>query len=138
MQSNSGWAIGFTAFAAILMVLIGAFQAVMGLVAVFNQEFYVATPNYVFAFDVGTWGWIHLIFGVVVLIAGFALLGGAGWARGVAAVLAGLSAIEAFLFLPYQPFWSLAIIALSVMIIWAVTTQIEEPVDSEPPADTGV
>jgi hypothetical protein len=138
MQSNSGWSIGFTAFAAILMVLIGAFQAVMGLVAVFNQEFYVATPNYAFAFDVGTWGWIHLIFGIVVLVAGFSLLGGAGWARVVGAVLAGLSAIEAFLFLPYQPFWSIVIIALAVMIIWALTTQVEEATGIEPPADTSV
>src|SRR5687768_15632049 len=64
-DSTSGWAVGFTAFAAMMMILIGFFQAMMGLVAVFNQEFYVATEEYIFALDVGTWGWIHLIWGVI-------------------------------------------------------------------------
>ena len=123
--STSGWAVGFTAFAAMMMILIGFFQAAMGLVAVFNQDFYVVGAEYIFQFDVGTWGWIHLIWGIVVLIAGFSVLSGQTWARVVGIIIAIISAIEAFAFLPYQTFWSLTVIALSVMVIWALTTQVD-------------
>lgn len=130
-DNTSGWAVGFTAFAAMMMILIGFFQALMGLVAVFNQEFYVLGENYTFAFDVGTWGWIHLIWGVIVLLAGFAVLSGQTWARFVGTIIAIVSAIEAFAFLPYQTFWSLTVIALSVMVIWALTTQIDISYDAD-------
>jgi hypothetical protein len=119
----SGWAVGFTAFAGVMMIMIGVFQAATGLVAVLNQDFYAVAENYVFAFDIGTWGWIHLIFGIVLFIAGFGVMSGQTWARAVGVILAVLSAIEAFLFIPYQPFWSIIIIALCVMVIWALTTQ---------------
>ena len=135
MRSESGWAVGFTAFAAIMMALIGFFQASMGIVAIFNQDFYVTTPNYVFAFDVGTWGWIHLILGVLVLAAGLSLLAGATWARAVGVVLAAFSAIEAFVFIPYQPFWSIIVIAVCVMVIWALTTQTADVTDEGPAAE---
>jgi hypothetical protein len=98
----------------------GAFQALAGLVAIFENEFYVATRNYLFEFDVTSWGWIHLILGVIVALAGFALLSGATWARVVGITLATLSAIANFLFIPYYPFWSLLIIALDVFVIWAL------------------
>lgn len=130
--TTSGWAIGFTAFAAMMMILIGFFQAAMGLVAVFNQEFYVTTAEYLFQFDIGTWGWIHLIWGVIVLIAGFSVLSGQTWARAVGVIIAIISAIEAFAFLPYQPFWSIIVITLAVLVIWALTTKvnIEEDLDT--------
>jgi len=135
MRSDSGWAVGFTAFAAIMMALMGFFQASMGIVAIFNQDFYVTTPNYVFAFDVGTWGWIHLILGVLVLAAGLSLLAGATWARAVGVVLAAFSAIEAFVFIPYQPFWSIIVIAVCVMVIWALTTQTADALDEGSPVE---
>ena len=135
MRSESGWAVGFTAFAAIMMALIGFFQASMGIVAIFNQDFYVTTPNFVFAFDVGTWGWIHLILGVLVLAAGLSLLAGATWARAVGVVLAAFSAIEAFVFIPYQPFWSIIVIAVCVMVIWALTTQTADALDEGSPVE---
>jgi hypothetical protein len=118
--------VGFTAFAAMMMLLIGFFQVAIGLVAVFNQDFYVATPEYVFAFDVGTWGWIHLVWGVIVLLGGFALLSGATWARVLGIVLAAIAAAQAFVFLPYQPFWSIIVIALAVLTIWALTTRVDD------------
>ena len=130
-DSSYGWAIGFTAFAAMIMLLIGFYQMAMGLTAVLNQDFFVATPNYVFAFDVGTWGWVHLIWGVVVIAAALSLFSGATWARVLGSILAVLTAIEAFLFIPYQPFWSIVIIAASVMVIWALTTQIETDASPE-------
>jgi hypothetical protein len=119
-EEPPGWAVGFTIFAAVMMMLTGGFQALAGLVAIFENEFYAATRNYLFEFDVTTWGWIHLILGVIVALAGFALLSGATWARVVGITLAVLSAIANFLFIPYYPFWSLLIIALNVFVIWAL------------------
>jgi hypothetical protein len=119
-RATSGWAVGFILFAAIMMMMAGVFQALAGLVAIFENEFYVATRNYLFKFDATTWGWIHLILGVVVALAGWGLLSGRTWARAVGITLALLSAIANFLFIPYYPFWSLLIIALDVFVIWAL------------------
>ena len=115
-----GWALGFIVFAAVMMIMTGVFQALAGLIAIFENSFYVATRNYTFEFDVTAWGWIHLILGVIVALAGFALLSGATWARVVGITLAALSATANFLFIPYYPFWSLLIIALDVFVIWAL------------------
>jgi hypothetical protein len=119
-QPTSGWAVGFILFAAILMIMSGIFQALQGLIAIFENEFYVATRNYLFQFDATTWGWIHLLVGLLVAVAGWGLLSGRTWARVVAVTLAVLSAIANFLFIPYYPFWSLLIITLDVFVIWAV------------------
>jgi hypothetical protein len=115
-----GWATGFIVFAAVLMILSGVFQALEGLAAIFENEFYVAARNYLYEVDVTAWGWIHLILGVVIALAGFGVLSGATWARVVGITLAVLSAIANFLFIPYYPFWSLLIIALDVFVIWAL------------------
>jgi hypothetical protein len=117
----SGWAVGFTVFAATMMILCGAFQAFAGLVAIFQDNFYRVTPNYLINVDVTTWGWIHLILGAIVVLAGFAVLGGRTWGRVVGVTLAVLSAISNFLFIPYYPLWSLLVIALNVFVIWALT-----------------
>jgi hypothetical protein len=77
--------------------------------------------NYTYAFDVTTWGWIHLILGIVVFLAGFALFSGASWARVVATILAMVGVIENFMALPYFPVWSIILIALNIAVIWAVT-----------------
>ena len=120
-REASGWAVSFTLFAAIMMLMSGTFQALAGLVAIFENEFYVATRNYLFQFDATTWGWIHLLVGLVVAFAGWGLLSGRTWARVVGITLAVLSAIANFLFLPYYPFWALTVIALDVFVIWALT-----------------
>ena len=117
---SSGAAHGFVVFAGVIMIMSGAFQAIAGLVGLFANEFYVATRNYVFQFDVTTWGVIHLLVGLLVLFAGFAVMSGQTWARVVGIILVGLSALANFAFLPYYPFWSLLIIALDVVVIWAL------------------
>ena len=119
-ETTSGWAVGFILFAAIMMIMAGIFQALAGLIAIFQNEFYVATRNYLFKFDATTWGWIHLIVGVIVVLAGWGLLSGRTWARVVGITLAVLSAITNFLFIPYYPFWALTIIALDIFVIWAL------------------
>ena len=120
-RDTSGWAAGFTVFAAIMMLMVGVFQALQGLIGIFENEFYVQTRNYLFQFDATTWGWIHLLIGLLVAFAGYGLLSGRTWARTAAIALAVLSAIANFLFIPYYPFWSTVIIAVDIFVIWALT-----------------
>jgi hypothetical protein len=117
----SGWAIGGISFAASIMIVIGFFQIIAGLAAIFDDDFYVVTENYVFDLDPTAWGWIHLILGIVVLFAGFGLFAGKTWAGIVALTLAMLTAIANFFLIPYYPFWSILVIALAVWVIWALT-----------------
>jgi hypothetical protein len=79
------------------------------------------TKNYTFDLDVTAWGWIHLLLGIVVALSGFALLAGRAWAAVVAIVLAVISAVANFFFIPYYPFWSLLVIGLDIWVIWALT-----------------
>jgi hypothetical protein len=117
----SGWALGGVTFAAVLMILVGVFQAIAGLTAIIDDQFFVVTNNYTFDIDTSSWGWIHLILGVLVCLTGFALLAGSAWAGVVTVVMAVLSAISNFFFIPYYPFWSILMIALACWVIWAVT-----------------
>jgi hypothetical protein len=119
-RQTSGWAAGGILFAGLMMIMVGIWQALEGLIAIFENEFYVATRNYLFQFDVTTWGWIHLILGLIMAVAGWGLFSGRTWARVLAITVAVLSAIANFLWLPYYPFWSLLIIAVDIFVIWAV------------------
>jgi hypothetical protein len=128
---TSGAAVGFILFAAVMMIMAGVFQALQGLVGIFENEFYVPTRNYLFQFDATTWGWTHLLVGLLVAFAGWGLLSGRTWARVAAITLAVLSAIANFAFIPYYPFWSMLIIALDIFVIWAVAAhggELRDPV----------
>jgi hypothetical protein len=117
----SGWAIGGITFAGVMMILIGAFQGIAGLVAIIDDDFYVFGRNYTFDIDTTAWGWIHLLLGALVLLAGISLFRGATWAAAVAVVLAVISAIANFFFIPYYPFWSLLMIAMAIWVIWSLS-----------------
>jgi hypothetical protein len=104
-----------------MLVMIGVFQALTGLVAIFNDEFYVVARNYTFDLDVTAWGWIHLLFGLLILATGFGLFGRRTWAGVTAIMLCMLSALINFFFIPYYPIWSLVLIGLNVWVIWALT-----------------
>jgi hypothetical protein len=117
----SGWAVGGITFAAVMMFMIGIFQILAGIAAIVEDEFYVIGANYAFNLDVTGWGWIHLILGIVLLFGGWSLIAGKTWAVVLAIVLAVLSAIANFFYIPYYPWWSLLIIALNVWVIWALT-----------------
>jgi hypothetical protein len=118
---ESGWAIGGIIFAATIMILIGVFQIIAGLVAIIDDDFYVVGANYTYDIDTSAWGWIHLIIGIIVLLGGFGLIARKLWAVALAIGLAMLSAIANFFFIPYYPFWSLLMIALAVFVIWSLT-----------------
>jgi hypothetical protein len=101
--------------------MVGMFQFFAGLSALLKDEVFVVGPEYVYKLDLTSWGWIHLLLGVVVFFAGIFLLRGAVWARTVAVIVAEFCAIANFLWLPYQPWWSIIMITMNVFIIWAVT-----------------
>lgn len=113
---QSGW----TVFAAIMMIFGGVMAILQGISAIAEDDLFVTTNNYVFEFDLTSWGWIHLVLGIVVLLAGLALFTGALWARAVGVVLAGLSLIANFMWVPYNPFWALVLIALDIFVIYAL------------------
>ena len=108
-------------FAAFMMIFIGSMQAIAGLVGIINDEAYAVTKDYVLKIDTTTWGWIHLLGGIIVLLAGFGLFSGAVWARTVGVIVALGSAIMAFVWMPIYPIWGLTILAVDVAVIWALT-----------------
>ena len=120
-STYSGTAVGFTVFASVMMLMMGVFQAIVGVVALVNDEFYVVGSQWVFQFDATTWGWVHLILGIVVGLAGVALFSGAVWARTVGVLLAVVSAFASFAWLPWYPVWGVVMIAISFVVIWALT-----------------
>ena len=107
-------------FAATLMIVGGIMQVFQAISAIANDEFFVTLPNYVVTLDVSTWGWIHLVFGILVVIAGMSLFSGSRAAAIFALILAVLSAIANFGFIPYYPVWAVFIIAVDVFVIWAI------------------
>ena len=117
----SGWADGWTVFAATMMIIAGALHAMVGLVAIIDDEFYVVTRKYVFELDSTGWGWIHLILGIIVAVAGVYLYTGAVAARAVGVVLAGLSLLAGFAWMPYFPMWGITLVAIAIAVIWALT-----------------
>ncbi|MFC4602544.1 DUF7144 family membrane protein [Rhodococcus kronopolitis] len=119
---KQGFAAGATIAAAVLLMTVGILQLFQGISAVAKDELLVVGPEYAYQFDVSTWGWIHIVVGILIALTGLALLSGATWARVTAIVLAALSIIANFMWLPYYPLWSILIIALDVVVIWAVTT----------------
>ena len=108
--------------AATLMIVVGIFQAFVGFVALVDGTDFYVTPNFVFSLNTTTWGWVHLIYGIVVAVGGLFILTGNVVARTLGIVLAGVQAIVNFAWLPYYPIWSIIIIALDVLVIWALAT----------------
>ncbi|PZT95512.1 MAG: hypothetical protein DI630_24190 [Gordonia sp. (in: high G+C Gram-positive bacteria)] len=114
---------GGTTFAAAVLLGTGSILAILqGIAALVDDEFFVVGTQYTYEFDITAWGWIHLIVGILGVLVAFGMMTGAGWARATAVVLAALSIIVNFLWLPYYPLWSILIIALDLIVIWAVTT----------------
>ena len=113
--------VGWVWFGGMMLVLSGVFNIIDGLVALFRQDYYTIGPRGLLLFNLSGWGWVHLILGVILIVAGFGLFGGATWARAVAVVLASINAVAQLAFLPASPVWSTIVIAVDVLVIWAVT-----------------
>jgi hypothetical protein len=117
---TTGW-VGWLVFAAVLMILLGALHAIQGLIALLNSEYYLVGPHGLSVhLDYTTWGWVHMIAGAVVLVAGIGVLAGQTWARAIGILLAFVSALANFAFIAAYPVWSCILIALDVLIIYAL------------------
>jgi len=121
----TGW-VGWIYFASLMMMLVGGFQAIAGLVALFKDDFYLVAEKSLVVFDYSTWGWIHLLMGVVIFAAGTALMNGALWARMVGVLLAGISIFANMAFLNAFPLWSILMIVVDVLVIYALTVHGDE------------
>ena len=126
-QPVSPVAHGIAVFAGVLMIIGGAFQALEALAAIVNDKYLVVLPQYIYAFDLTVWGWIHLLVGLALLAVGIFLLRGATWARVAGMVVAGLSALLNFLWLPHTPWWSLTVIVIDILVIWALASYVRQP-----------
>jgi hypothetical protein len=116
------WATGLTAFAAVMLFIAGLLDLFRGIMAIAEDDVFVATPGYVFQYDLTGWGSVHLALGVVAMVVSLGLFRTATWARVAGVAIAGLVIIANFLSLPYYPVWSVVMIAVSAFVIWALCT----------------
>ncbi|BDT86901.1 hypothetical protein IU485_00275 [Nocardia cyriacigeorgica] len=119
---KQGFAAGTSIGASILLLTVGVLSILQGISAVAEDQLFVVGIEYVYEFDTTTWGWIHIVLGIVLVISAIGLMSGTTWGRVAAVTIAALSIIANFLWLPYYPLWSILIIALNIVVIWAVTT----------------
>lgn len=122
----TGW-VGWIAFASMMMIMLGSFQVIIGLTALFQSGYFlVGEENLLVSVDFTAWGWTHVALGVVALAAAFGLLAGQLWARIVGIALAMLSALVNLAFIAAYPLWSIMVIALDVVVIYAIAAHGEE------------
>lgn len=119
---RQGFAGGATMAAGCLLLVGGILGLLQGISAVAADKLFVAGPQYIYQFDLTTWGWIHIVIAVLAIAIAFGMFAAATWARVAAVIIASLSIVGNFLWLPYYPWWSILLIALDVVIIWAVAT----------------
>ena len=126
MASQDAWS-GWIAFAAFVIIIVGGMDALQGFVAIIKDEYVVATPKGIALVDVTAWGWITLLWGGLLILAGIGLLGGAGWARWLAIIGVGVNAIQQVAFMANYPqaypLWNLLIVALNILVLYALTAR---------------
>jgi len=116
----SRWA-GWVFFAGAMMLVVGGLEVIAGLVALFKHTYYVVTPSHLLVFNYTAWGWIHLLLGILIFLAGIAVMAGQLWGRIIGVFLAVLSFIANIAFLSSYPIWSVIAIIIDVMVIYALT-----------------
>ena len=126
MASQDAWS-GWISFAGIVLIIVGAMDVLQGLVAILKDDYVVATPKGIAILDVTAWGWATVIWGAILIIAALGLLGGAGWARWLAIVGVAVNAIQQVAFMANYPqaypLWDLVIIALNIVVLYALTAR---------------
>jgi hypothetical protein len=122
---NSKSMAGWIGFAGIMLVIVGAIDFFQGLIAIFEDDYFVVTRSGFLAVDLTQWGWIMVIWGVLLVLAGLGLAAGQGWARWFAIVVVSLNFIAQLGFLgnSQYPLWSLTVIALNIIVLYALTAR---------------
>ena|SRR5580692_2974733 len=118
-SSPTGW-VGWVYFAGFMMMVLGGLQAIDGLTGIFRKSYYVVTQSHILLFDYRTWGWLTLVLGILIFMAGYELFRGAVWARVVAIFLAALSILANMAFMDAYPLWSITMIVIDILIIYAL------------------
>jgi hypothetical protein len=123
MKPMAGW----ISFAAIMMMIVGSLDFFEGLIAIVRGKYYLVSSNQIIVFNLSTWGWLVLIWGIVLFLAGLALASGSGWARWLTVFLAGVNILGQLSFLGSStwPLWTLVIISLNIIVIYALTARWE-------------
>ena len=120
-DEQAGVGAGWILFASIMMITGGCFAIFEGLAALLKHgRFYTTAANYPYGSTVTAWGWILLITGAIVVLAGIYVMTGALWARIVGITLASLQALAHFFFIPFYPFWAIIVVTLDIFVIWAL------------------
>jgi hypothetical protein len=121
-QTNTptGW-VGWAHFASFMMMLLGVLQGIAGLAGIFKDNYYLVTQSQLLVFNYKTWGWINLILGIIILMAGLELLRGAMWARVLAVILALMSFVANMGFINAYPVWSVIMMVVDVFVVYALT-----------------
>ena len=126
MASKSAWG-GWIVFAGVVLLMVGAMDVLQGLVAITEDEFVVDTRRGLAIVDVTAWGWITLLWGVLLIVSGLGLLRGAGWARWLAIIGVGINAVQQIAFMANYPqaypLWNILIVALNVLVLFALTAR---------------
>jgi hypothetical protein len=126
----TAWA-GWAFFAGLLMLMQGLFQTTQGLVAIFNDKVLVSGQSNIWLFDITTWGWTHLLLGIVLIVTSFDLMRGGVWGISIGVITTLLSALANFAFLPVYPIWSTVILVVDVLVLYALVAHGSE-LRSEP------
>jgi hypothetical protein len=124
-NTSDGW-MGWVAFASIMLFVVGIFHMIAGFVALFKDDVYGVTQNFVWMFDYSEWGWAHILGGLLLFLAAGSLIQGNMYGRIVAVLVALASIVLNTLFVPVYPIWSLMMITIGVLVIWAVTVHGKE------------
>ncbi len=119
-MDRSMLAVGGTVLAAWLMIIAGAWQVLVGIAALAKGDYFASGSGYAYEFNLTGWGWVHLIIGAIAVLVGFSLFTGSDWARALGIAIAIASMLANFMWLPFQPWWSIMVIALDVFIIWSL------------------
>ncbi len=129
--ARTAW-VGWIMFAGVMMIIIGVFEAMAGLVALLDDEYYLVRPSgLALSLDYTAWGWVHLVLGLVIAAAGLGVMIGRVWARAIGVVVAVVSAIANMAFVPAYPVWATLMIVIDVLVIWALTVHGSETRSTE-------
>ena len=123
-SARTSFASGVTLFGGVMLATVAVFQILSGIGALAKDTIYVDGVNYAYEIDLTTWGWIHIVIGVIALITGIGIVMAQVWAYMLGIMVAVLSAVANFAFIPHYPIWSIIVIAFDGLVIWALCTQI--------------
>ena len=115
--------VGWSYFGSVMLLLLGVFQAITGLAAIFSDRFFRLPEGQLLVFNYTAWGWITLVLGILLIMAGLEMLRGAFWARSVAVLLAGLSFVASLCLLNTFELWQVVMMVVSVLSIYALTVR---------------